>query len=309
MSVSRVSVDPFVERFCRWMQVERGRSVNTVAAYRRDLVQWSIWLDGKSENTSSATEAHVVGFVEFLNSRGDAAASVARRLAALRMFHGFLLAEGLRSDDPSASVEGVKVPRGVPKPLSESEVTSMLAAVTGDSAAERRDRAMLEFLYSTGARISEMCGLDLADLDLTARLVRLFGKGAKERIVPFGGEAARSLSDWLSAGGRDMLAPERWRATGDRDAVFLTDTGRRMNRQKAWTVVRDAGVRAGITKEISPHVLRHSCATHMLEHGADLRVVQEMLGHATISTTQIYTKVSTERLWAVYREFHPRAAR
>lgn len=303
-----MSVDPLVERFCRWMQVERGRSPNTVAAYRRDLGQWGSWLADQGSSLNRASETHVVGFVEFLRARGDAPASAARRLAALRMFHGFLLVEGLRSDDPSVAVEGVKVPKGVPKPLSESEVARMLAAVTGDAAADVRDRAMLEFLYATGARISEMCGLGLADLDVPGRLVRLFGKGSKERIVPFGGEAASRLEAWLSVGGREMLAPERWRTSDDRDAVFLTDTGRRMNRQKAWAVVRDAGRRAGITAEISPHVLRHSCATHMLEHGADLRVVQEMLGHASISTTQIYTKVSTDRLWAVYRESHPRAA-
>lgn len=309
MRTVSVSEDPWVERFCRWMQVERGRSANTVAAYRRDLGQWGAWLSGNDTSLRGASESHVVGFVEFLRARGDAPASRARRLAAVRMFHGFLVAEGLRSDDPSAAVEGVKVPKGVPKPLSESEVARMLSAVTGDSAADIRNRAMLEFLYATGARISEMCGLGLGDLDMSARLVRLFGKGAKERIVPFGGEAATRLDEWLSAGGRDLLVPERWRSSDDREAVFLTDTGRRMNRQKAWTVVRDAGHRAGITADISPHVLRHSCATHMLEHGADLRVVQEMLGHASISTTQIYTKVSTERLWAVYRESHPRASR
>lgn len=304
-----MSGDPLVERFCRWMQVERGRSTNTVAAYRRDLHQWRSWLVDNGTSMHEASEFHVVGFVEFLRARGDAPASAARRLAAVRMFHGFLVSEGVRSDDPSAAVEGVKVPKGVPKPLSEAEVTRMLAAVTGDAATDLRDRAMLEFLYATGARISEMCGLGLGDLDMAARVVRLFGKGAKERIVPFGGEAASRLDEWLSVGGRDMLEPERWRNSDDREAVFLTDTGRRMNRQKAWTVVRNAGHRAGITAEISPHVLRHSCATHMLEHGADLRVVQEMLGHASISTTQIYTKVSTERLWAVYRESHPRAVR
>lgn len=309
MTTSMPTPDAMIERFCRWMQVERGRSANTVAAYRRDLAQWNRWLDENGTDPRRANEDHVIGFVGFVRTRGDAPSSIARRLAAVRMFHGFLLAEGVRTDDPTAEVEGVKVPRGVPKPLSEAEVTAMLSAVTGDAATELRDRAMLEFLYATGARISEMCGLDLSDLDLSARLVRLFGKGAKERIVPFGGEAARRLSEWLTAGGRTMLEPDPWKTARDRDAVFLTDTGRRMNRQKAWSVVREAGLRAGITADISPHVLRHSCATHMLEHGADLRVVQEMLGHATISTTQIYTRVSTDRLWAVYREAHPRATR
>jgi integrase/recombinase XerD len=225
------------------------------------------------------------------------------------MFHAFAAAEGMREDDPSTAAEGVKVPKGVPKPLSESDVDRMLSAATGESASELRDRAMLEFLYATGARISEMCGLNIDDLDLGSRVVRLFGKGSKERIVPFGGTAAQHLGVWLAPGGRELLCPQEWRAASDRDAVFLTDTGRRMNRQKAWSVVRRAGMRAGITSEISPHVLRHSCATHMLEHGADLRVVQEMLGHATISTTQVYTKVSKERLWAVYEGAHPRATR
>lgn len=223
------------------------------------------------------------------------------------MLHGFLVAEGMRPDDPAGSVEGVKVPKGVPKPLSVDEVENMLATATGDSAEEIRDRALLEFLYATGARISEVCGLDLDDLDLSSRVVRLFGKGAKERIVPFGTVAAGRLAEWLSAGGRTLLEPVHWRNPEDRRAVFLTNTGRRLNRQKAWDVVRKAGVRAGITRELSPHVLRHSCATHMLEHGADLRIVQEMLGHASISTTQIYTRVSTERLWEVYRGAHPRA--
>lgn len=298
--------DLLIERFCRWMLVERGRSTNTVSAYRRDLALWRAWLADHESDVISATEAHVLSFVEHLRMRGDAPASVARRLAAVRMMHGFVVSEGVRLDDPTSAIEGLKVPRGVPKPLTESEVSSMLSS-TGESASEIRDRAMLEFLYATGSRISEMCGVDLSDLDLTSRVVRLFGKGSKERIVPFGTTAGRALAAWLSPEGRELLVPGTWRTAGDSAAVFLTDTGRRMNRQKAWMVVRSAGMRAGIAKDISPHVLRHSCATHMLEHGADLRVVQEMLGHATISTTQVYTRVSQERLWAVYRGSHPRA--
>ena len=159
----------------------------------------------------------------------------------------------------------------------------------------------------TGARISEACDLNLDDLDLSSRVVRLFGKGSKERVVPFGRIAEERLREYISNAGRAQLVPDVWSRGSDREAVFLTNRGKRLNRQKAWHVVRDAGVRAGITRDLSPHVLRHSCATHMLEHGADLRIVQEMLGHATISTTQIYTKVSNDRLWAVYRDAHPRA--
>ena len=242
-----------------------------------------------------------------LQSTGEAVASTARRLAAVRMLHAYLAQEGLSPSNPASRIEGVRVPAGVPKPLSLSEVESLLASATGDSAIEMRDRALLEFLYATGARISEACDLNLDDLDMSSRVVRLFGKGSKERVVPFGRVAHERLSEYLGSGGRRQLEPLQWARHSDREAVFLTNRGRRLNRQKAWHVVRDAGIRAGIHRELSPHVLRHSCATHMLEHGADLRIVQEMLGHATISTTQIYTKVSQDRLWNVYREAHPRA--
>ena len=170
-----------------------------------------------------------------------------------------------------------------------------------------RDLALLELLYGTGARISEAVGLSVGGIDLDARLVRLFGKGAKERIVPFGTSAAEALEDWFSPRGRAKLVPAQWRRRDDAEAVFLNTRGGRLSRQAAWMIVKKYGDRAGITEHLSPHVLRHSCATHLLDHGADLRVVQEMLGHASISTTQVYTKVSQERLWDVYRSAHPRA--
>ena len=254
-----------------------------------------------------ADESDVDAFVRTLQSSGEAVASTARRLAAVRMLHAFLVAEEYRDTNPAGRVEGVRVPSGVPKPLSLDEVDSLLSAVTGVAAENIRDRALLEFLYATGARISEACGLNLDDLDMSSRVVRLFGKGSKERVVPFGRTAEKHMREYLAVGGRDVLVPSSWAKSTDRDAVFLTNKGRRLNRQKAWSIVHEAGVAAGIERELSPHVLRHSCATHMLEHGADLRIVQEMLGHATISTTQIYTKVSQERLLSVYRESHPRA--
>ncbi len=289
------------------MTVERGRSVNTISSYRRDLRKYEEFLLQRKKNVLEASEDDVESFVHALQATGEAVASTARRLAALRMLHSYLVAENIRPDNPAARVEGVRVPTGVPKPLSLSEVESLLSSVVGEDSLALRDRALLEFLYATGARISEACDLNLDDLDLNARVVRLFGKGSKERVVPFGRTAESHLRAYLSLGGREMLAPEFWARRGDREAVFLTNKGRRLNRQKAWHIVRDAGVSAGIAQELSPHVLRHSCATHMLEHGADLRIVQEMLGHATISTTQIYTRVSQERLWSVYREAHPRA--
>lgn len=302
-----VVVDKQIENFLRWLTVERGRAMNTVISYRRDLIRYEEFLSTVKRTLLTVQEEHLEAFIKTMQSSGEAVASTARRLAAIRMLHSFLVSEEIRVDNPAARLEGVKVPSGVPKPLSQEEVEALLGAMTGDSAIEIRDRTLLEFLYATGARISEACDLNLDDLDLSSRVVRLFGKGSKERVVPFGRTAEKHLRDYLGISGRGQLEPDTWLKGSDRDAVFLTNRGRRLNRQKAWHVVRDAGTRAGIVTEMSPHVLRHTCATHMLEHGADLRVVQEMLGHATISTTQIYTKVSQDHLLSVYRQSHPRA--
>jgi integrase/recombinase XerD len=223
------------------------------------------------------------------------------------MLHRYLSIEGERRDDPAADLAGVRVPSGIPKPLSEAQVTSLIDAVVITEPIHRRDLALIELLYATGARISEAVGLSIGEIDIEARLVRLYGKGSKERIVPFGSSAAAALDDWFSASGRARLVPDQWRTRGDAEAVFLNQRGGRLTRQAAWLVIKKYGARAGIGDDLSPHVLRHSCATHLLDHGADLRVVQEMLGHASISTTQIYTKVSQERLWDVYRSAHPRA--
>jgi integrase/recombinase XerD len=300
-------VEELVESFLRWMSVERGRAKNTIISYRRDLVRYVAFLVEQNKSLATAAESDVENYVRQLQNSGEAIASTARRIASIRMLHMYLVAEDVRTDNPASRLEGVRVPSGVPKPLSLDEVEALLSVMTGESAIEMRDRALLEFLYATGARISEACDLNLADLDMSARVVRLFGKGSKERVVPFGRIAEEQVREYLSDDGRGMLVPETWARAADREAVFLTNRGRRLNRQKAWHIVRDAGVRAGLKQELSPHVLRHSCATHMLEHGADLRIVQEMLGHATISTTQIYTRVSNERLWSVYRDAHPRA--
>jgi integrase/recombinase XerD len=305
-SINTQGVD-LVESFLRWMTVERGRAVNTVVSYRRDLIRYLQFLLESEFTLLTVDEQTVEAYVRKLQGSGVAVATTARNLAAIRMLHAFLVAEDIRTDDPVVRVEGVRVPGGVPKPLSVEEVDSLLSVMTGESSLEIRDRALLEFLYATGARISEACDVNLDDIDLTSRVVRLFGKGSKERVVPFGRIAEAHLKNYLEIGGRNNLVPDLWAKASDREAVFLTNRGRRLNRQKAWNIVREAGVRAGLLNDLSPHVLRHSCATHMLEHGADLRIVQEMLGHATISTTQIYTKVSNDHLWSVYRQSHPRA--
>ena len=304
--LSPVRAGELVEAFLVWLTVEKGRASNTIISYRRDLMAYELWLAEHKLKILTVKARHLDDLIDERRNSGEAVASTARLLAAVRMFHSYLLSEDVRTDDPTSLLEGVRVPLGIPHPLSEKEIQDLLGSVVGESADALRDRALLEFLYATGARISEVCGLNIDDLDLNNSMVRLFGKGSKERLVPFGKIAAEALRDYLQRDGRQSLAPEVWRSSSDRDAVFLTNRGLRMNRQKAWEIVRLAGVRAGITRQLSPHVMRHSCATHMLEHGADLRIVQEMLGHATISTTQVYTRVSPELLFQVYKKSHPR---
>ncbi|MBX3285141.1 MAG: tyrosine recombinase XerD [Actinobacteria bacterium] len=290
-----------------WLRVERGRSVNTLAAYRNDLRAYVAWLDERGTTIAAVTEADLNDYVAHLRAQGRASSSLKRSLVAVRGLHRFLAEEQEGRTDPAADLEMPKVPKGLPKALSEPEVAALLESVQGDDPIARRDRAILEVLYGTGLRISELVGLSLGDLDLDAGLLRAFGKGAKERIVPVGRFATASLVAWLGAGGRPDLEPERWARRGDAEALFLNTRGGRLSRQGAWIVVRRAGEQVGLAGRLTPHVLRHSCATHMLDHGADIRSVQELLGHASISTTQVYTLVSPERLLSVYRSAHPRA--
>ena len=297
------------EEYLTWLAVERGRSANTLAAYRRDLAGWVSWLGERGLGLDGAGEAEVSDYVAHLRSEGRAPASVARSLVAVRSLHAFCAEEGLLATDPAADVAPPRVPRGLPKPLAEDEVLALLGAVVGDDPVAIRDRAILEVLYGTGMRISELCGLSLGDLDLDGGLLRVFGKGAKERVVPVGRHAAEALEAWLGPAGRPHLVPERWARRGDAEAVFLGTRGARLRRQAAWEVVKGHGDRVGLGDRLSPHVLRHSCATHLLDHGADVRVVQELLGHASVATTQVYTQVSTERVRAVYEAAHPRARR
>lgn len=295
------------ERFLTWMRVEQGRSDRTIEAYGRDISQYESYLVTAKSNSRVVKPAVIEKYVGQLRANERAPKSIARQFAAIRMFHRFMLDEGLRTDNPTAFIDGVKVPSGIPKALSEEEVELLLNAVTGVDSLAVRDRALLEFLYATGARVSEACGLSMSDVDMESNVARVFGKGSKERIVPFGRHAKEALESWLGAGGRPMLCPQQWAKRDHADAVFLGVRGTRLSRQAAWGIVRKYAMLAGIKSELSPHVLRHSCATHMLVHGADLRIVQELLGHASVSTTQVYTKVDNEVLFEMYRESHPRA--
>ena len=294
------------EEYLTWLVTEKGRSVNTLSAYRRDLRGYWSWLQERGLRLDAVTPAVVEAYVGALRETGKAPATVARAIVAVRSLHSFCAAEGLLGSDPAADVEPPGVPRGLPKGLSEAEIEALLD-VAGTDPVARRDRAILEVLYGTGMRIAELVGLSMGDVDLADALVRVLGKGSKERVIPLGRLARASLVDWLDTGGRPAMAPARWARRGDEEAVFLNQRGGRLTRQGAWGIVQEHGRRAGLERKLSPHALRHSCATHMLDHGADIRAVQELLGHASISTTQIYTGVSVERLFAAYTAAHPRA--
>ena len=265
------------------------------------------WLRTRHCELTDVDVATVESYVGVLRKAGRAPATVARALVAVRSLHRFLAEEGESGGDPAASLEVPSVPRGLPKPLREEEVATLIAAVVGDDPRARRDRCLLELLYGTGLRISEAVGLSLGDVDVPGASLRAFGKGSRERVVPLLGRAAEAMEEWLGPGGRDGLEPARWARRGDAEAVYLNARGGRLSRQGAWGVVRHHGDRVGLGERLTPHVLRHSCATHLLDHGADIRIVQELLGHASLSTTQVYTAVSQGRLRAVYESAHPRA--
>jgi integrase/recombinase XerD len=291
------------------LDVERGVSNNTLKSYRRDLARYTAYLHGRSlRDPAEVTEAHVSDFLATLREGGEdhpplAASSAARTLVAVRGFHRFLALEGEVPGDPAGAVAPPRPPARLPKAISLEEVERLLAAASvGDTPASLRDRALLEVLYGAGARISEAVGLDIDDIDTTEGVVRLLGKGDKERIVPLGSYAAEALGAYLVRGRPSFSAKGKGTA-----AVFLNQRGGRLSRQSAWAVLRAAAERADLSGHLSPHTLRHSFATHLLDGGADVRVVQELLGHASVTTTQIYTMVTVQRLREVYAQSHPRA--
>ncbi len=306
-AVGRAETPLEVEDFLVHLAAERGRAASTLVAYRRDLSRYAEWLSERGTVIGSVTEDDLVTYLRYLQSEGGAPASVKRAMVAVRGVHRFLAEEHLSATDPASAVRPPPVAAGLPKALTEDEVERLLDAIVGDDAVARRDRALLELLYGTGIRISEAVATSLGDLDLTELLLRVVGKGDRERVVPLGRMAAETLLHWLAPGGRSIMAPKQWKRRGDADALFLNQRGGRLSRQGGWLVVKRHAERVGLGDQLSPHVLRHSCATHMLDHGADIRAVQELLGHASISTTQVYTKVSDERLVEAYRSAHPRA--
>jgi integrase/recombinase XerD len=297
-----------LDRYLRHVAIERGRSTNTVAAYRRDLDGFLDFLGEHGvDDAAGITTSAVTSFARGLRERPHplAASSVARALSSVRGFTRFLVEEGMLESDPAIEVSPPKLPMRLPKALTIEQVERLLAATDGDELDRLRDKALLELLYATGARVSEAVNLNVDDLigdEGTTEVVRLFGKGNKQRIVPVGSYARAALDAYLVRA-RPLLSV-RGRAT---PALFLGMRGARLSRQSAWLVIRSAGERAQLELELSPHSMRHSFATHLLQGGADVRVVQELLGHASVATTQIYTRVTADALRDVYVTSHPRA--
>lgn len=286
------------------LSVERGLSKNTIAAYRRDIDKYYQHLLSRSvTKLEDVTRDDVASFVEFLGAMSPA--SLARSLISVRSFHAFLYDEGMTSANPAFDVAPPKLPQRLPKALAVEEVEALIdAAGIGDSPVALRDKALLEILYGTGARISEAVSLTADDIDVENRSIRLFGKGRKERIVPLGKYALDALEAYMVRARPALAAKGKGNS-----ALFLNKRGNPLSRQSAWEIIRRAAERAGIERDVSPHSLRHSFATHLLSGGADVRVVQEMLGHASVTTTQIYTKVSVDTLREVYASSHPRAVK
>lgn len=300
-------IPALIEQFLVHIGVERGLSEATVAAYRSDLNRYRAWLEGRSITRLSQVSAQDID--EYVTSLSDlAASSRARMLASVHGLHRFALSDGAVRTDVSARIHPPKSGRHLPDVLSVAEVTRLIEAAsvgTGEDPISLRDRALLEFLYASGARVSEAVGTDIPDISLSDGLARLTGKGDKQRLVPLGTYACEALRRYLDAGRGALEA----RAKGERErsAVFLNKRGRRLSRQSVWEILQVCARRARITKPVHPHTLRHCFATHLLEGGADVRSVQELLGHASVTTTQIYTHISQNQLRKAYELSHPRA--
>ncbi|MDQ1531114.1 MAG: integrase/recombinase XerD [Microbacteriaceae bacterium] len=296
-------IEQAVGRFLRHVAVERGLADNTLAAYRRDLGRYAEHLEaaGRAEIEQVTAEDVAAFLASIRRDAGAAASSAARMLSTVRGLHRFLAEDGVVEVDVAAETSPPKLPMRLPKAITIDEMARLLAATDGDDPTRIRDRALLELLYATGTRVSEAVGLDVDDL-ATGELVRVLGKGGKQRLVPVGSYAREALDAYLTRV-RPLFAV-RGAAT---PALFLGPRGGRLSRQGAWLVIQAAAERAGLATHVSPHTFRHSFATHLLQGGADVRVVQELLGHASVSTTQLYTLVTADALRDVYTTSHPRA--
>jgi len=299
-SASKDSVDPLITRFLDAVWMERGLSSNTLAAYRADLVALARWLSARNVTLPKTGRADLMDFIAARVHGGARPRSTARQLSSFRRFFRYLMREGLIAEDPTAQIAMPKIGRSLPRSLSEAEVEALLAAPAVSEPLGHRDRCMLEVLYATGLRVSELVHLKLGQVNLNQGVIRVLGKGNRERLIPLGEEAVRWLNSFIEGARADILLD---RST---DFLFPTRRGDRMTRQAFWHIIKRYARKASVNRELSPHTLRHAFATHLLNHGADLRVVQMLLGHSDLSTTQIYTHVARERLKELHSSHHPR---
>jgi integrase/recombinase XerD len=294
-------LDPLLERYLSELRVEGGRATNTIESYRRDLVRLQRYLKQHQFNIADAVPPHIIrSFLASLKQEALAASSIARLFSAMRGWYRFLVRENLVKVNPLGDMTTMRRSVRLPKTLTHQEVTALLELPARDRVEDQRDRVMLELLYAAGLRVSELVELGLSQIDVHLGCVRVRGKGAKERVVPIGQTAAKMLSDYVEHARPTLLKGRSSRV------LFISRRGRGLTRQAFWKLLRQRARRAGISKVISPHMLRHSFATHLLEGGADLRAVQSMLGHADIATTQIYTHVENSRLRLIHRRYFPR---
>ena len=293
-----------IEDFLHYLLVEKRLSDNTIQSYRRDLKNYLQYLQEKEgiARIQEVTRAHIIRFLSSLKNSGKSSRTIARHIASIRSFHQFLFRDRVMEENPTEHIESPQKELKLPKVLNMIEVDQLLASPDTTTPLGLRDKAMLELMYATGVRVSELLSLTLGDVHLSLGFIRCVGKGSKERIIPMGQVAIHALEQYLQHG-RPKIANPKKRT----DVLFLNHHGSPLSRQGFWKILKQLSVKAGIEKELTPHTLRHSFATHLLENGADLRAVQEMLGHADISTTQIYTHVTKTRIKDVYSKYHPRA--
>ncbi|WP_096201059.1 site-specific tyrosine recombinase XerD [Bacillus sp. FJAT-45350] len=292
-----------IQDFLHYTSVEKGRSQNTIQSYRRDLTQYEQYIKNveQLQTVNQIERSTIMNYLYFIKDKGRADTTIARTISSIRAFHQFLQRERVTEKDPSLHIESPKAVKKIPKVLTMKEVEALLDSADGNTSFDIRNKAMLEILYATGIRVSELCSLQLEDMHLNMGFIRCDGNGKKERIIPIGNIANQIVLQYINEARPELLKKK------NHNILFVNHHGNPLSRQGFWKVLKKLSIKANIEKELTPHTLRHSFATHLLENGADLRAVQEMLGHADISTTQIYTHVTKARLKDVYSSFHPRA--
>ncbi|WP_248511802.1 site-specific tyrosine recombinase XerD [Sporosarcina sp. NCCP-2222] len=291
-----------LEDYLHFLRVERQLAKNTLVSYQRDLLDYILHLEGQGyESFEQIDRAVILLYLQKLKDLGKSTRTISRHISSIRSFHQFLVREKVSTHDPTVHLEMPKLEQKLPRVLSISEIDALINSPDSSKPLGKRDVALLELMYGTGMRVSELIGLNMEDLHLSMGFVRIFGKGSKERIVPLGAGAIRACQIYVETARPELLKGKK------ADALFLNMRGTRLTRQGCWKILKGHAAEAGIQAELTPHILRHSFATHLIENGADLRAVQEMLGHSDISTTQIYTHVSRARLKDVYVKYHPRA--